>query len=486
MSAADDAVDVLAALVLDDGRRWGEAADHVQREDARAVLDPDGEQRLHWLGRPKGYSKSTDLAGMAMAWLLAQAPDGIEAYVVASDEDQSNRLLDKARGIIARTPELRGRLVVESRRIVNPVSGARVVALPADAPGAQDLLTPLIVVDELPNWPSTKAAREMWATVFAAVPKWRGMRLVVIGHAGDPSHWSYPVLQRARVSSRWRVREVPGPTPWHDPADLEEQRALLAPSWFARRFLNVWTAAEDRLSTVDDVRACVGHVGALPPAPGVRYQLGLDLGLKNDRTVLTVGHLEDDGEGPVVVVDRQVVWQGTREVPVPVGEVEAAVLEAHRAYNRASLVVDPWQAALLVQRLRARGVRCTEWTFNQSSNGRLAATLFRLLRDHALDLPDDEGLVEELAAVELRETSPGVFRMDHSSAGHDDRAVSLALVAHSLLMAPVRGRRRVVRSSRVGERPEEVPPAGVVPVVDAVTARLVARDEAARAAGFDV
>jgi hypothetical protein len=46
------------------------------------------------------------------------------------------------------------------------------------------------------------------------------------------------------------------------------------------------------------------------------------------------------------------------------------------------------------------------FTFSSASVGRLAVTLFNLLRDRRLDLPDDGALVDELAHVRLRETSP--------------------------------------------------------------------------------
>src|SRR6516225_1154582 len=67
---SETALDLLAALVLEDGRRWGEAAVPVQWQDSRAVLDTTSSTPLHWLGRARGYSKTTDLAGMAIAAML--------------------------------------------------------------------------------------------------------------------------------------------------------------------------------------------------------------------------------------------------------------------------------------------------------------------------------------------------------------------------------------------------------------------------------
>ena len=86
-----------------------------------------------------------------------------------------------------------------------------------------------------------------------------------------------------------------------------------------------------------------------------------------------------------------------------------------------------------MQRLRSRGIQVEEFTFSSASVGRLASTLHMLLRNRRLALPDDPELLEELANVRLRETSPGVLRMDHDPDKHDDRAIALALAAHRLL-----------------------------------------------------
>ena len=59
-------------------------------------------------------------------------------------------------------------------------------------------------------------------------------------------------------------------------------------------------------------------------------------------------------------------------------------------------------------------------------------TLYRLLRDRLLDLPDDDELSAELSSVVLRESQPGNYRIDTTGTGHDDRVISLALVAQNL------------------------------------------------------
>lgn len=139
------------------------------------------------------------------------------------------------------------------------------------------------------------------------------------------------------------------------------------------------------------------------------------------------------------MLDRMEVWQGTRAQPVSLEDVEAWVLEAVRYYGGARVVADPWQAVGTAQRLRSNGVEVEEFAFTATSTGRLAAALFNAIRDRALALPPDEELLDELAHVRLRESSPGVFRLDHDSGRHDDRAVCLALAVTTLLQDEVSG-----------------------------------------------
>lgn len=430
---------LLLGLVREDGRRWGEAATTWQVEDAAAVLEQDAAAPLHFLTRPRGGSKTSDLAAVAIGVLVEQAPPRARSYAVAADAEQAGQLLDALGGLLARTPELDRALLVETSRVTNPATGATLAVLPADASSAFGLRPYLVVADEVAQWSATRNARRVWEAVVSALPKVRASRLVCLTSAGDPAHWSFKVLQGARSSPRWRVHEVPGPVPWTDPEALAEQRSLLTESAYSRLHLNVWTSAEDRLVSHDDLRACVLLDGPLAPQHGRSYVVGVDLGLKSDRTVIAVMHAETGISGRRVVLDRMLVFAGSRLHPVKLDDIELALLEVQRSYRPTKVICDPWQAVGLAQRLRGRGLTIEEFNFTAMSVGRLAALLFRALRDHEIALPDDPDLLEELAGVRLRENSVGALRLDHDASGHDDRAVALALALQSLVSSP-RGR----------------------------------------------
>ena len=431
-----DPMAVLGALVLEDGRTWGEAARPFQVDDARAILADQTDTPYSYITRPRGASKTSDLAGIGLAWLVTHAPAGARGYAVAADRDQARLLLDAASGFLARTPGLGGAVAVEAWRIVHRQSGASIEALAADGPSAYGLRPAFVIVDEIGQWASTSGPRTVWDAIFTSVVKVPDCRLVVLTTASDPAHFSYQILEHARREARWRTAELPGPCPWLDPAALAEQERLLLPSVYARLHLNVWTAPEDRLTTRDALARCVVLDGPQDPVPGTKYVITLDIGLKSDRTVAVVAHVKpragEDGAAVTVVLDRIAVWAGTRKEPVSLDGVEAWLAQASRDYNGARVVADPYQAAQLLERLRARQVRAEDFPFTAQSVGRLAHRLYSAIRDAALELPNDADLLDELAHVQLRETSPGVYRLDHDSGRHDDRAIALALAVNWL------------------------------------------------------
>lgn len=461
----DTALALLASLVLEDGRRWGEAAEPVQWRDAASVLDVDGPRR-HWLGRSRGYSKTTDTAGLTLAMMLTQLAPGAAAYAGAADKDQARLLADKIRGFVQRTPELAGALTVQSYRVVAERNGVVLEVLAADAASAYGLTPALLVIDELCQWPGSPNAREFFTALTTALPKVPDARLVVMSTAGDPAGWPRKVYDQALKSSLWRVSEVHGPAPWQSAAEIAEQEAALMPSMFRRLFHNEWTASEDKLVDPSDLDAAMVLNTPQSPDPDRQYVAGLDVGLKNDRTVLVVGHAErvPDGDGHLSVrvdIDHLVRWRGSREHPVQLEDIEAAVLEVWRRY-RPRILVDPWQAAGLVQRLAGRGVRISEFPFTTQSVGRVAHGLYSLLRSRRIRLPRlDDTLREELLNVRLRESAPGVFRLDHDSGRHDDQAVAIGLVAQDLAAGPPDSAASFLRAlSGVGPATGSVDPGG--------------------------
>ena len=432
------AMALLGGLILEDGRRWGDAAMPWQLADARAVLQPgDGEPRQHFLTRPRGGSKTTDLAGICLAALLEELPAGSRAYWIASDRDQGRLGVDAINGLATRSG-LSSLVRIDQWKATVHASSSTLEVLPADAPGAHGLRSPFYVIDEAAQWPGDAAHRGVWEAVTSGLDKVPGARLVVLTTAGDPAGWFSKVYRHALQSPQWRVSEVPGPLPWRSARFLDDQRALLTDSAYARLHLNRWAASEDRLVAHEDLRRAVRLDGPQGYVPGNRYVLGLDVGITNDRCVVAVCHAETEPDGRRrVVLDFIRRWSGSRRSPVDLTEVERTVEGLSTAYGggrRALVRADPFQAVGLAQRLRSRRVPVEEWSFTAQRYALMATTLLTLLRDGLLWLPDDDVLLDELATVRLKETgSTGLLRVDHDPGAHDDQTVALSFAAVAVL-----------------------------------------------------
>lgn len=376
-----DPIAVLASMRLPDGRRWGEAATDWQLDDAQAVMGHEG-PRSHYLTRPRGGSKTSDVAGIVAALLVTGVLGG-DAHVFAADADQAGLLLGAARELVDRTPELRGLLRFEAARVNSVRHGGRLQVMAADGASAYGLRSELIVLDELAQWRETPSSQAVFEAALSTRQKTPGCRFIAITSAGSPDHFAFGLLEHARRSAEWRTSEVPGPLPWIDLRDLADQERLLPPSRYRQLHLNEWAAGEDSLASWEDVRACVRRPGpTVKPFPmASRYAVGLDIGLRNDRTVAAVMHRADDGarvtpglseaeridealgvlpppggwsspvgdQRPVFVLDELHVWEPRRFRPVDLAEVETQLLRLAHKYGRyrLNIVFDPWQAAYL-------------------------------------------------------------------------------------------------------------------------------------------
>jgi hypothetical protein len=427
---------LMSNLVMESRARWGEVATGWQHRDAAAVLDPgDGPRRHYWV-RARGMAKTSDAAGILLALLVTEAPPRSRSFAYAADEGQAALVVDSIGGYVERSG-LGDLVEVGARSAVYKATGATISIESSDAASAFGRRPWMVLVDELAEWPVAGNHQRLWAAIVSAVGKVAGARLLVATSAGSPSGPAHRRWLIAESSEYWRASLVPGPSPWWSQADVEAAREQLLPAEFTRLIECRWVSADDALATEEDVAACTGSYHVREPIPGIRYLMGLDIGTRRDATVLTVGHLEPSPLGRRVVIDRVLRWTGTRISPVCLGDVEAAVVAMWRLFRRPRLVYDPYQAAQLSERLKVAGVRCEEFTFSTAGVNRLARTLFAVLRDRAIVLPEDPDLLAELGSVRLVETGPGMVRIDHHAGQHDDQVIAIGLVTQALLDRPV-------------------------------------------------
>jgi len=414
------------AILLEDGRPFGEVVEPWQAEDFRALDDP--RHRHAYMERPRGHSKTGDLGTEAVTELVLGRP-GSQLYCAAADEDQAALLHADVRGKFERSPILRPLVKVTRRDITVKATGSRLTVLAADAPSAYGLRPDWIAVDELAEW----RRRELWDSLWTATGKRRSCRMLVISTAGwDRTGIAWEVRQIAEREGNWYFSPRGQCASWIDPAWLEQQRRTLPAHVFVRLHESRWVEGAGAFLTSAEVERI--FVEALPEGTGPRA-IGLDLGLARDRSALAVVRV--DAETGLVVVEALVTWAPRRGERVDFQEVESEVARL-AASVRAPVVFDPWQAVLMGQRLQAAGVETVEYAFTADGRRRLFGTLLDLIRTGRLRAREHEDLRRELLGLEVQETGSG-WRVDHRVGLHDDHVVAVALAIAGLMQttAPV-------------------------------------------------
>ena len=436
---SEAALDLMWALRIENGKMWGECAQPFQKIDAEQILlNKRPDPTWHFITRPRGGSKSTDTAAMAISWLAVDAPPLANGHIVAASTEQGAIIIDAAAGFLARTPELEGSIVVESQKILAP-NGAWVRVLAQSDSGSWGLRDAhFLVADEFCQWPETRGAKRVWSALQSAAPKVTGCKLIVLSSAGEPSHWSREVFEKCERDPMWRTHEAPGPVPWLDDDELESLRWQLRPSEYDRLVLNIWAQDEDRAVSEEDYEYAAQSYKNLRPRRGIRYIICVDIGILNDASVMTIMHKEPidpaNKLGPQrVVVDHIERWKGSKKKPVRVSDVEDWLVQQAPEWNRAEVFADPTQFRGSIQNLNLRGVRAKEWNFTTTSVGEVASALVQTFRNRQIHIPDLPILREELLRVRLRETTPGVTRLDHDKGAHDDQAVTIGMGCRILI-----------------------------------------------------
>jgi hypothetical protein len=439
-------------LVLDwEGKPFGDAVEPWQERRIFAPLDERQEDgryryRLCYFELPRGHGKTTMVAGEAVAQLVFASRDW-RGHIVAGDEDQARELFDAAKGFIRRNPLLEGSFTVLKDRIVASHTGATLRVHNADAPTAHGLIVDWVAFDEFWN----QRSRDLWDAFYTATIKRPNWRAVIITTAGfDRATICWEVRELARKRDDFYAFIAPGQlASWISDEEVERMRATLPAHVFQRFVENKWVEGSGSFISREDLARCVDdRLG--PKArgyPGNAYYVGVDLGLKRDRTAAAVVHRAVSEISPAgsVVLDDLAVWQGTRRRPVEIADVERWIEGAVGRFRPRKVLVDPWQAQATIQAFAGRWP-IEEFAFTPQAVARLSSNLYHLIHAGQLRLYPDEELERELSALEAVQTSYG-WRIDHKPGKHDDRAMALGIAALAAASEPAPGRTRISRAN---------------------------------------
>jgi phage terminase large subunit-like protein len=435
-----------------------------------------------WLERPRGHSKTSDLA-VQCAWVLAFAPQRVTGIAAAADKDQAQLL----RNAIGRLVQLNGWLAklidVQAYKVVNKSTQSQLEIIAADVPGSYGALVDFIIADEVTHWQK----RELWDSLVSTAAKKSHSLLVVITNAGFRDSWQWAVREDIRQDADWHFNALDGPrASWITEKVLAKQERKLPSAVFRRYWLNQWSDGGGDALETDDIAAAITLTGPLAyPEQGFAYVLGTDLGIRHDSSSVVmlgvhVGHVEEivterehSSSLHRAMYDAGLTWQSPDEVEevihegtgriklcavrtwkppaggrVSLAEVEAGIRELAERFNVAAIGIDPYQAEQMIQSLQRDGFPAEGVNFVAGNLQGMATETLDVFRNRRLDLYNDADLIADLKALRVVEKSYG-FRLEsarranaeESGTRHADSATAFSI---ALLIA--KNQRRNIRT----------------------------------------
>lgn len=420
-----------------------------------------------YLERCRGASKTTDLA-VQVLWVMFASRKKLTGIAAAADQDQARLLRDAIDGLVRMNGWLRPIIKVDQLAVTNIKTGTKLTILASDVGSSYGLTPDFLILDEVAHWPEKKG-EELFTSLFSAAAKRQNCVVVIISNAGFGmgESWQWRVRESARVDRSWYYHHLDQTPSWISQELLDEQKRLLPRLSYRRLWLNEWTSGSGDALDADDIDRAITRKGPLShPQDGWVYYGGVDLGLSRDACAFClvgrhIGYVRDE-EVEAELTARQkmlvelgiidkpeskfkmfrqrptgklrlaemIVWRPSGNRRVVLSAVEETIFDLAREFN-AWIGVDPWQAALLMERLSKRGVAVERVDFVPGNLKSMCSAVLESFRERQVQLYDHPRLISDLRQLRVEEKGYGVRLVSpRGPQGHGDAATSLAIALH--------------------------------------------------------
>jgi hypothetical protein len=376
-----------------------------------------------WTERTKGASKDSDIA-CVLLWLLAFSRVKLDMQVGAADRDQAAEAKKAADDILRLNEWLAQRIESQAWSLVCRATGSQCDIIAADVAGSHGARPDILFLNELSHISKKEFAQNLMDN---ATKRPNGL-VFVATNAGFEGTWQYQWRKLAQRSKQWHFHQFAKPAPWLSDEELEESQQRNSKSRFLRLFWGLWVAATGDFLDQADITASITASGPMQRArPGEFYIAGLDLSVKQDHSALVI--IAGDRRTQQLRLAFAQKWAPQRATgKVDLMLIEATTLLLHRKFDFLAAGYDPFQAALMAQRLELQGVPMREMTFTGSNLNLMASTMLDVFRSRRLELYQHPQLLADLGRLTIEEKSYG-YRLSatHNEDGHADVATALAI-----------------------------------------------------------
>lgn len=426
-------------LLIDyDGKSvaFGKVMDPWQREDFKTIDDAwrrvagkfDGECcNRAYLERPRGHSKTTDQAVMAL-WALWASERKINGIGAAAAKHQAGLLREEIDRLLRLNPWLADDIQINRWEVINLRTGSTLKILAADGKTTMGLTPDFAIVDELTHF----ADNELWDSIFSAVAKRGKCVLMVIANAGFGMgiSWQWNTREACRQDPDWYFRRLDGPSAsWLTKKSLDEQRRILLPTAYKRLWLNQWLTETGDALNMEDVERCCVMAGRPETNLQCAFAIGaLDLGISHDHAAFVV--LGGDIGRRKLILLEAVRWDPAMfpNHRISLKEVEQDVMELCQKRGVLGVAYDPWQAVRTAEELETNGIRTFPYAFTPKTQDEMATTLIGSFTNDEIEMWPDKSLLRDLSRLTITEKRLGhKLEAPRDELGHCDLATAFCI-----------------------------------------------------------
>lgn len=384
------------------------------------------ENRFSIIILPSGYGK-TLLASLHVAATLIGEPKRIRSFGIAGDQEQAG-LLDQALDEVFEHPDLRRLVNVKQWKIaLKHIPKSTHETLPTHVPSVWGRTPSILTCDELSE--ATAQSEKNFFAVVSALRKQKDSQLVIITSPSLIDSTAHRILEQVRHDPKWFVVEHTSEdisATWLDTESEDVYDVLLPREIREAKHKGIWTDLSGNLLERQKIEAMMEFEAYPDNGSGMRSG-GVDLGITRDWCGLAV----------VEQVERMYyipllhAFIPPRAGKIDLLEIEEEVFALANRFN-CSFYFDPYQAALMQQRLNQRGVRCVEFPFTMESRRKLFGRLLDLIEDGRIKIRPHPELKKQLLSLVAKRLPSGGWRIDHRQGQKDDLIVAVALALEGL------------------------------------------------------
>jgi phage terminase large subunit-like protein len=380
-----------------------------------------------WIERCRSGSKTQDAACMVLHALSA-APRQITGIAAAGDIAQAELLRAAIDRLLRDNSWLSAMIESQKTLVRNRRTGSAMQVITSDVSSSFGHLPDFVLADEITHWPQGRG-EHLFNSLMSAVGKKPNCMFVCLGNAGWIASFQAKLRERCRVDARWHFSEQTTPAPWVSEETIEEQRRMITlSSEFSRLWEGTWASGASDALPADDIDFALSE-GIEPPEralSGWSYYGGVDLSTTKDNSAVVIVGKAPGGRGQLRLV-RCKSWKPPRGSKLDLQRVQDSIFELHRQF-RPRFLFDEWQATLLAQQLRAKGVVMESVAFSGKGAQEMAAATVEAFSERRIQLFPADGLIADLRSLSIV-SSPAGWRLSapRTQAGHADRAVALSM-----------------------------------------------------------